>query len=111
MPNTQIVKATAQGSGVCIELSDGTTREVDYLFLGTGYQPNLDKLAFIDPILRQQVQQHNGYPIQNEWFESSVPHLYFVGTLAGHTFGPICRFVAGAKVPAQQIARHTAQDV
>ena len=110
-PNTQIVKATAQGSGVCIELSDGTTREVDYLFLGTGYQPNLDKLAFIDPILRQQVQQHNGYPIQNEWFESSVPHLYFVGTLAGHTFGPICRFVAGAKVPAQQIARHTAQAV
>jgi len=69
-PNTRIVKATARGQVVQLELSDGTTREVDHLLLGTGY---------------------------------------FIGALAGHTFGPICRFVAGAKVAAQQITRHVAQ--
>jgi FAD-dependent urate hydroxylase len=109
--NTQIIKAVAQGPVLRLELSDGTTREVDHLFLGTGYQPNTDKLAFIDPTLREQVQQYNGYPLQNKWFESSVPNLYFVGALAGHTFGPICRFVAGSKVAAQQIARHAAEAV
>ncbi len=107
----EIVKATAQGKGLCLELSDGTTREIDYLFLGTGYKPDLHKLPFIDATLRQQIHEHNGYPIQNSWFESSVPNLYFVGALAGHTFGPICRFVAGAGVPAQQIAQHAARAV
>lgn len=109
--NTQIVKATQQGQGVRLELSDGTVRETDYLFLGTGYRPNIHRLTFIDPILRQQVQEQDGYPLQNKWFESSVPHLYFVGALAGHTFGPTCRFVSGAKAPAKQIARHVKQAV
>src|SRR5205085_2603387 len=36
-PNTQIVKATARGQVVQVELSDGTMREVDHLLLGTGY--------------------------------------------------------------------------
>lgn len=110
-PNTQIVKATAHGQGLRIELSDGTVREVDHLLLGTGYQPDIHKLSFIGPDLCQQVQECNGYPILNRWFESSVPNLYFVGALAGHTFGPVCRFISGAKVPAQQIARHATQPV
>jgi cation diffusion facilitator CzcD-associated flavoprotein CzcO len=110
-PHTQIVKATARGQVVQVELGDGTTREVDHLLLGTGFQANIDKLPFIDPALLQQVQQCNGYPIQNQWFESSIPGLSFVGALAGHTFGPICRFVAGAEVAARQITRHVMQAV
>ena len=109
--HTHIVKATAREGVVCIELSDGTLREADYLFLGTGYQPNIHKLTFIDTTLRQQLQVHNGYPILNGQFESSVPHLYFAGALAGYTFGPTCRFISGAKTTAQQIARHVVQTV
>ena len=105
----QIVKATALEEGVCIELSDGTLRVVDYLFLGTGYQPNIHQLTFIDTTLRQQLQEQDGYPVLNGHFESSVPHLYFAGALAGHTFGPTCRFISGAKAVAQQIARHAFQ--
>ena len=102
----QIVKATAQEKGLCIELSDGTRREIDYLFLGTGYQPNIHKLVFIDIKLRQQLREHDGYPVLNGQFESSVHHLYFAGALAGRTFGPVCRFISGAKTTARQIARH-----
>ena len=107
--NTEIVKATPQGQGLCCELSDGTTREIDYLFLGTGYQAHIDKLDFIDPGLRKQVHVRDGQPLQNSSFESSVPHLYFVGALAGYTFGPICRFVAGTSAAALQISRHIEQ--
>jgi hypothetical protein len=46
--------------------------------------------------------------VLNQWFESSVPRLHFVGGLAGRTFGPICRFVAGARITAQQVARRAA---
>jgi thioredoxin reductase len=108
-PNTQITSATPQGKGLRLELNDGTTREIDYLFLGTGYQPNLRKLAFIDPALQQEVQEDSGFPVLNTGFESSVPGLHFVGALGGYTFGPICRFVAGSKAAAQQVARGAAK--
>jgi hypothetical protein len=41
---------------------------------------------------------------QNRAFESSVPPLYFAGSIAGFTFGPICRFVAGSDAAAHQIS-------
>ncbi|HLI69187.1 MAG TPA: NAD(P)-binding domain-containing protein [Ktedonobacteraceae bacterium] len=105
-PHTEIVSATEKGEGVCLKLSDGSTREVDHVILGTGYKPDIQALGYIDPLLRKQVREHGGYPLLNKWFESSVPHLYFVGSLAGYTFGPLCRFVTGAGVPARQITRH-----
>ena len=104
--HTQIVKTMAQEEGVHLELSDRTVREVDYLFLGTGYQPDIHELTFIDTSLRQKLREHVGYPVLNGQFESSVPHLYFVGILAGHTFGPTCRFISGAKTVARRIAQH-----
>ncbi|HEX6108602.1 MAG TPA: hypothetical protein VFZ02_04255, partial [Ktedonobacteraceae bacterium] len=70
------------------------------------YQADIQALKFIDPALLQKVQEHDGSPLLNEWFESSVPHLHFVGAPAGYVFGPLCRFVVGAKVSARQIARH-----
>lgn len=109
--STQIVKATAQGQGVYLELSDGTAREVDYLLLGTGYQPDFRKLAFVDAALCEQLQENNGYPVLNAGFESSVSHLYFAGLLAGHTFGPTCRFVSGTKGVARKIARSVTRSV
>jgi cation diffusion facilitator CzcD-associated flavoprotein CzcO len=106
-PDVSISEASASSEGVCLKLSDTTTRQVDHLILGTGYKPDVQALTYIDAALREQVLAHDGYPLLNRWFESSIPHLYFVGTLAGYTFGPLCRFVTGSGVPARQIAHHT----
>lgn len=106
---TQVVKASAQGQGVRLELSDGTVREADYMILGTGYQPDFHKFTFINPALSQQVKDCNGYPVLNDGYESSVPNLYFAGLLAGYTFGPTCRFVSGTKAVAQKLAHHLAR--
>ena len=108
-PDTYIVKAKPQGQGLHCKLSDGTTRDLDYLFLGTGYQADIETLRFIDPELRRKVLTHDGSPVQNGWFESSIPHLYFVGALSGFTFGPICRFVAGSDAAARQVSQHVAR--
>ena len=106
--STSITSATEHGEGVLLTLSDGTTREVDHVILGTGYRADIHTLDFIDTSLRQQIQEHEGYPLLNEWFESSVADLHFTGALAGYVFGPLCRFVVGSKVTAPQIARHIA---
>jgi thioredoxin reductase len=107
--STPIVRAVARDHGVRIELADGSTRTVDYLFLGTGFRPDLERIAFLDPSLRAALASRNGFPILNAWFESSVPNLHFVGGVAGYNFGPLCNFVAGARVAARQLARAAAR--
>jgi pyruvate/2-oxoglutarate dehydrogenase complex dihydrolipoamide dehydrogenase (E3) component len=101
--NTEVVAAAVQDGRVRLELSDGTTRLVDHLLLGTGYKPGVDKLAFLSASLREHVRQRQGFPVLDRWLESSVPGLHFVGGLADQSYGPICRFVSGADVAARQI--------
>lgn len=107
-PDTSITSATEQGQGLYLKLSDGTTRDIDHIVLGTGYRPNIQTLSFMDPSLLSKIQEHHGSPLLNEWFESSIPCLYFVGAPAGYVFGPLCRFVVGSKVSARQVAQHAA---
>jgi hypothetical protein len=96
------------GVATAIEPNDQFNAVVDHLFLGTGYHPNVAEISFLDPTLRDQVHQQDGLPVLDDCFESSVPSLHFVGGLAGWSFGPICRFVAGARAAARQVARRAA---
>ncbi len=106
---TEVVETTLGTAGLRLRLSDGTSREVDHLLLGTGYRPNVGQIPFLDSSVRENLHQRDGFPVLDEWFESSVPGLHFVGGLAGRTFGPICRFVAGAHISAQRVARRAAE--
>jgi thioredoxin reductase len=105
----EVIGACPSSHGLRLTLSDGTVREVDHLMLGTGYRPDVRKIPFLDPALVQQLAESDGFPVLNQWYESSVNGLYFVGGLAGRTFGPICRFVAGARAAAQQVSRRVAE--
>jgi hypothetical protein len=107
-PHTCVMQAMPQGNGLFLRLSDGSTRDIDFLFLGTGYQPDINRLTLLEADLRQKVQASGGYPLLNTAFESSVPQLHFAGALAGQTFGPICRFLSGAHILARQITRQVA---
>jgi len=104
--NTQVLAARAAAGGLCLHLSDGTTRQVDHLMLATGYRPDLGRLDLIGSSLRQRIQQRDGFPILSPWLESSVPGLHFVGGLADQSYGPICRFVSGADVAARRITAY-----
>jgi thioredoxin reductase len=104
-PFTEITSAETVGDGLRLQLSDGSERRVDHLFLGTGFAPDLARLPFIDPDLRAAVRTERGHPILDAGLESSVPNLHFVGALAGYTLGPLCRFVAGSAASASRVAR------
>ncbi|TMF46513.1 MAG: NAD(P)/FAD-dependent oxidoreductase [Chloroflexi bacterium] len=106
---TEVLETTLGTGGLRLRLSDGTSREVDHLLLGTGYRPDVGQIPFLDSSVREKLDQHDGFPVLDEWFESSVAGLHFVGGLAGRTFGPICRFVAGAHISAQRVARRAAE--
>jgi cation diffusion facilitator CzcD-associated flavoprotein CzcO len=107
-PDTAVRRATTEGGQVRLELSDGSVRVVDHLLLGTGFRPDLQRIPFLDDALRVRVAARHGFPNLNEWFESSIPGLHFVGGVAGYDFGPLCNFVAGTKLTARQVARRAA---
>jgi hypothetical protein len=104
--HTWVTRAYPRHGRLWLELSDGSARLLDHLFLATGYRPGLEKLPFISPSIRAQVAERDGWPVLNRWLESSVPGLHFVGGIADHSYGPICRFVSGAESAARQIAAH-----
>ena len=80
----------------------------DYLVAGTGYQFDVDRIAFIDPALRQQIDRWEQAPKLSRNFESSVSGLYFIGPIAAPSFGPLVRFVAGSVFTVSVVAGHLA---
>jgi hypothetical protein len=72
----------------------------------TGYRLDVDALPFLAPPVRGAVARVPGAeaPRLSRAFESTLPGLYFTGSLAAPTFGPMLRFVAGTRFAAQRIA-------
>ena len=106
------VGVTALGNKVQVSFEDQAGNysrfETEHLIAATGYRPDIGRLAFLEPVLREAVQVLEGAPILSPHFESSVPGLYFVGPAAIHSFGPLMRFAAGAKFASRRIASHLA---
>jgi hypothetical protein len=92
--------------GVAVRLSNGETRTVDRIVLGTGFRADLRRYGFLTQDLLDDVRSINGYPVLNRGFESSVPGLHFLGAIAAGRFGPLLRFVAGADFAAGRLAAH-----
>lgn len=85
----------------------GETRiDVDHVVAATGYRVDLNRLPFIAPELRRQVQVVQGTPVLSRQFESSVPGMFIIGAAAANSFGPLLRFAYGAKFAARRVASH-----
>jgi FAD-dependent urate hydroxylase len=109
-PFFQLREARAEGDGVRLLFTGCDSEErivhADNVVAGTGYDANLDRLAFIEPALREQMERVAGAPRLSRHFEASVPGLYFVGPASAFSFGPLFRFVAGASYATPVVARH-----
>ncbi|MGW1892592.1 FAD-dependent oxidoreductase [Streptomyces sp. NPDC002004] len=110
----RVTRAETAGSTVRLELDgpgEPRTLTVDHVLAATGYRLDLNAVPFLSPSLRHALACVPGStaPRLSARFESSVPGLYFTGSLAAPTFGPMMRFVAGTDFAATRIARHAAR--
>jgi hypothetical protein len=111
---TTVIGAEPRGDGVRLTLRDAAgerTLDVDHVIAGTGYGSDIDRLPYLDPSLRKGIRRIESAPTAPALsvnFESSVRGAYFVGPSAVFSFGPLFRFVAGAKYAAPALARHLA---
>ncbi|MFI6253938.1 FAD-dependent oxidoreductase [Streptomyces sp. NPDC051016] len=108
----RVTGAAVSGPAVRLDVAGpGGEREsltVDHVLAATGYRLDLAALPFLSASVRRAVACVPGSraPALRGTFESSVPGLYFTGSLAAPMFGPMMRFVAGTEFAAGRIARH-----
>jgi thioredoxin reductase len=80
----------------------------DHVIAATGYRTDFRNVWFLDAGLRAGLATNDGLPILSRNFETSIPGLYIVGPAAAYSFGPMFRFVLGARYTARRLARHLA---
>ena len=104
-----VVSATSKGDRVKIRLDDGSERDFDHVFLGTGYRVDVSKYDFLVPKLASSISRNGGYPRLTEGFETSVPGLHILGAPAVWSFGPLMQFVVGTHYSARALMEFVAR--
>ena len=108
-----VTAAKVRNSRVHLELTNraGERRPLvaDHMIAATGYRVDLRRLTFLTSDLRSAIDDVEQTPILSSNFESSVPGLYFVGTSAANSFGPLLRFAFGARFTATHLTKRLAR--
>jgi FAD-dependent urate hydroxylase len=98
-----VLCAETVGEEVVLTLSDGSTRRIDHVLLGTGYSVDITRYPFLPADLVSRIRQLDGYPAVDSAFCSSVPGLHFIGAPAARSFGPLLYFVTGTEFTSKQL--------
>ena len=102
------VSAIAKGGRVEVRLDDGSERDFDHVFLGTGYRVDVSKYDFLAPKLAGSISRFQGYPRLTHGFETSVAGLHILGAPAVWSFGPLMQFVVGTHYSSRTLLQYVA---
>jgi hypothetical protein len=93
---------------VVLNMANGPakTMSVDHVVSATGYKVDLRRLGFLAPDMLARIRSVVHTPVLSRHFESSIPDLYFVGSTAANSFGPMLRFACGAEFASERLSRH-----
>ncbi len=109
-PECTITDARAGEDALALELSCPAAEvEVDHVILATGFRPDLARVDFLAPALREQIRTDGGFPVLDAHFQTTVPRLYATSMLATQAFGPFMAFTvsvrAGSRILGDAIAK------
>lgn len=97
----------ANDKSMLLQLSNGQRIAVDYVLLATGYRVNVGAVPFLSrENIVSALQIHDGFPVLDESFQTSIPGLYMTGLVATKDFGPFYGFVRGCPTAARIIVDH-----
>jgi thioredoxin reductase len=85
---------------------DRGTLTADHVIFATGYKADVTRLDFFDPELKRRIRLTGVAPTLSNHYETSIDGLHFIGPAAAPSFGPVCRFVQGARYPAHHLAKY-----
>lgn len=76
----------------------------DVVVAATGYRCNLKVMAFLDRKLIASLRTRDHMPVLSSTFESSLPGLFFLGTITEPFFGPSMKFMIGSQYAARKLS-------
>lgn len=90
---------------------DGQVHEISaaHVISASGYRVDLRRLTFLSNEVLRRITQADNTPLLSGQFETSVRGLYMVGFAAVNDFGPLVRFVFGARYQARRLSFHLAR--
>ncbi len=77
----------------------------DHVIAATGFKVDLDQMSILSDGLKARLAREGKAPLLDSSFETSSPGLFVVGVASSPTFGPVMRFMFGAKHAAPIVAR------
>ncbi|MFL9990348.1 NAD(P)-binding domain-containing protein [Paraburkholderia sediminicola] len=80
----------------------------DHVIAATGFKTDMRQHAFLSKDIVDAISVDGGLPELTSNFETQVRGLYVIGPASAHSFGPVMRFVYGARHAAPSVARHIA---
>jgi hypothetical protein len=91
-----------------LRAADGKDESVsaDHIVFATGYRIDLERLSFLSPEVIAGLRRNGDAPTLSRHYESSLPGLHFVGPASAESFGPVNRFIFGARHPARHLAHY-----
>jgi L-lysine 6-monooxygenase/L-ornithine 5-monooxygenase len=104
----QIASAQVMDGRVRLGLSGpaGATEILtDHVVAATGFDVALERIECLEPTLRAQIAREGPYARLSPNFETSVNGLFIVGLPAAPVFGPVQRFMYGAKHAAPAVTK------
>jgi FAD-dependent urate hydroxylase len=115
-PNIHIHEKTAivsvkarRDSTFDVLLDDGASINVQHFVLATGYRPNMQNVAFLDPAtILNPLETFDGYPVLDTEFQTGLAGLYMTGLAASRDFGPFFGFTVACPVAAKIIGDQVA---
>ena len=105
---SEIRAARTQGAQIVLEVGQNgaaVSLGTERLVAATGFRVDLAKLDYLEPSLRAAIAVEGRAPRLDACFETSVPGLFVVGAPSAPTFGPVMRFMFGAKHVAPVLVR------
>jgi cation diffusion facilitator CzcD-associated flavoprotein CzcO len=106
-----VTSAAPDGDRVRLAVAaDGARKELtaDHVIAATGYRADLARLDFLGEDIHIALRTLSGSALVGRGYRSSVPGLYAVGPLVAPSFGPVMRFVFGARHAALTVTRQLA---
>jgi len=98
---SRVLSAEAGERGMRLQVQGPTGTDVidtQHVVAATGFRIDIDRLEYLESSLARSVaREAAGIPALDSRFETSVPGLFIVGVASAPVFGPIMRFMYGAK--------------
>ncbi|NIF41894.1 lysine N(6)-hydroxylase/L-ornithine N(5)-oxygenase family protein [Burkholderia sp. Tr-862] len=107
--DAEVRSAAIDDDKVALRVANGngeSTVTASHVIVATGFKTDMTRHTFISKEIMDSISLFSGGPELTRHFETTVRGLYVIGPASAQSFGPVMRFVYGAKHAAPHVAWH-----